>query len=98
MDSYKLHWSEEAVRNLENILEHLQENWSEKVVLNFKTSLSKLLDLIGRHPFIFPQSEYKKRLRKAVLSKQTTIYYEVKNNEVIIAYIFVNSQDIARIK
>lgn len=98
MDSYKLRWSREAIRNLENILEYLQENWSEKVVLNFKEILSKQLDIICRFPFIFPRSEYKKRLRKAVLTKQTTIYYEVKSNEILIVYIFANKQDIARIK
>jgi|SRR5690554_5096381 len=98
MGSYKLRWSDESVRNLEDILEYLQENWSEKVVLNFKENLSKQLDLICRFPFIFPRSEYQKRLRKAVLSKQITIYYEVTNNEIFIAYIFANKQDIARIK
>lgn len=40
------------------------------------------LELICQFPFIFPRSEYKKRLRKAVLSKQTTIYYEVVNDEI----------------
>jgi len=98
MDSYKLRWSEESIRNLEDILDYLHENWTEKVITDFKENLNKQLDLICRFPFIFPRSEYQKRLRKAVLSKQTTIFYEVKNNNIFIAYIFDNKQNIARIK
>lgn len=98
MDSYKLHWTEESVRNLENILDYLEGNWSEREVANFKAKLNKQLDLIGRFPFIFPRSEYQKRLRKAVLNKQTTIFYEVKKNDIFIAYIFVDKQNITRIK
>ncbi|SFL49600.1 type II toxin-antitoxin system RelE/ParE family toxin [Proteiniphilum acetatigenes] len=98
MGSYKLRWSEESIRNLEDILDYLHENWSEKVITDFKENLNKQLDLICRFPFIFPRSEYQKRLRKAVLSKQTTIFYEVKNNNILIAYIFDNKQNIARIK
>jgi hypothetical protein len=74
MDSYNLQWTEESIRNLENILDYLQQNWTEKEINNFKQKLSDQLNLICRFPFIFPQSEYQKRLRKAVLSKQATVY------------------------
>lgn len=98
MDSYNLHWTNESIKNLENILDYLKSNWSEREVANFKVKLSKQLDLICQFPFIFPKSEYQNRLRKAVLSKQTTIFYEVKENDIFLAYIFVNKQSIKRIK
>jgi len=43
----------------------------------FKSKLSKQLDLIQKNPRLFPISEVQPRLRKAVLSKQTTIFYEL---------------------
>ena len=76
MDSYKLRWSEESIRNLEDILDYLHENWSEKVITDFKENLSKQLDLICRFPLIFPRSEYQKRLRKAVLLAYNRVYIE----------------------
>lgn len=95
---YKLHWSEEAVENLESIINYLNTNWTEREVSNFKTKLAKQLDLICKNPFIFPRSSYQKRLRKAVLSRQTTIFYEVKGENIYLAYIFVNKMDITRLK
>ncbi|MBW6534338.1 MAG: type II toxin-antitoxin system RelE/ParE family toxin [Mariniphaga sp.] len=95
---FKLFWSEEAIRNLENILDYLIERWSQREVDNFKNRLSRLLDLIVKNPRIFPVSEYNPRLRKAVLSKQTTVFYEIKENVIYIAYLFVNHQNINKIK
>jgi hypothetical protein len=47
---------------------------------------------------MFPVSHFNSRLRKAVLSKQTTIFYELKKNVIYIAFLFANRQNIERIK
>ena len=65
---------------------------------NFKRRLSKQLELIEKNPRLFPISDVQPRLRKAVLSKQTTIFYELKDYEIHIAYLFSNRMDIVRIK
>jgi plasmid stabilization system protein ParE len=95
---YKLFWTEEAIRNLEEILDYLVDNWSQKEVEGFKEKLLKQLDLILINPKMFPVSSYNPRLRKAVLSKQTTVFYEVKGNIIYLAYIFVNRKNIIGIK
>jgi len=95
---YKIIWTNEAINNLEEILNYLIERWSQKEVDNFKRKLSKQIELIGFFPKMFPQSKYNPRLRKAVLSKQTNIFYQIKNNTIYLVYIFVNSKDIERLK
>jgi plasmid stabilization system protein ParE len=95
---YKLFWSEEALKNLEEILDYLKNNWTPKETEHFKLKLTKLLDLIISYPLMFPHSDYNPRLRKAVLSRQTTIFYEVKDNIIHIAYLFVSWQNIERLK
>lgn len=72
---YELRWSDESVKNLEEILDDIKIKWTEKEVNNFKMKLNHLLDLITHHPFMFPVSSIKPKLRKAVLSKQTTKFY-----------------------
>ena len=94
---YKLFWTDEAIRNLENILDYLIENWSQREVTLFKQKLKKHLELITRFPSMFPRSDYNPILRKAVLSKQTTVYFELKDNMIYIAFLFVNKRDINRI-
>jgi len=95
---YKIFWSEEAIKNLDNILDYLIDKWSDREVSNFKKKLSKQIELIIRNPFIFPVSEYQPNLRKAVLSRQTTMFYEVKGQNIKLVYLFVNKMNINKIK
>jgi plasmid stabilization system protein ParE len=95
---YKLFWTEEAIDNLENILDYLINNWSEKEVIEFKKKLSRQIKLILNNPFMCPVSEYNPRLRRSFLSKQTTIFYELENNIIYIVHVFVNYQDIKKIE
>ncbi len=85
---YKVVWSDESLRNLENILAYLKSEWTEKEIKKFKNKLGKQIDLISTHPRLFPISQIQPRLRKAVLSKQTTIFYELKKEEIYIVYLY----------
>ncbi len=95
---YNIQWSEESINNLEEILEYLTSKWTQREVDNFKTKLSRQLELIRNNPLMFPISEYNKKLRKGVLSRQTTIFYKVQENTVFIVYLFVNKKDIKNIE
>ncbi|MDZ7741039.1 MAG: type II toxin-antitoxin system RelE/ParE family toxin [Bacteroidota bacterium] len=95
---YKLRWSNESVKNLEDILDDIKFKWTDKEVDNFKSKLSHQLDLIVQNPYMFPASTIKNGLRKAVLSKQTTIFYEIMDDIVYLAYLHINKMDINIIK
>jgi len=95
---YKIFWSDEAQDNLRGIISYLESEWSERELIFFKKKLSRQLDLIAKNPRIFPISEVQPRLRKAVLSKHTTIFYEVSGYEIHLVYLFSNRMDIKRIK
>lgn len=95
---YKILWSDESVNNLQEIIDDIYGKWYEREVDKFKIKLSHLLDLIERNPFLFPPSIKNPHLRKAVLSKQTSIYYKVENDIVYLTYIHLNNRDQGRIK
>ena len=95
--NFRILWSDEAVRNLEDILDYLTSRWTEREISNFKVQLSKQLDFITQFPYMFPSSEQNERLRKAVMSKQTIIFYEVKEGVINIAYLFNTRQDPSQI-
>ena len=94
---YKILWTDEAIDNLESILDYLNNHWTQREVDNFKLRLSKLISLIQHNPELFPFSPYNSKLRKAVLSTQTTIFYEVSGQLIHLVYLFDNRQDIERI-
>jgi plasmid stabilization system protein ParE len=95
---YRLIWTEEAIHNLENILDYLITNWSQTEVDKVKRKLSRQIELILQFPKMFPVSHYNPTLRKAVLSKQTTVFYQIKESEIYLVYLFVNRQDIKKVK
>ena len=95
---YKLFWTDEALKNLDQILEYLKHKWTRKEVDNFKNKLANQLDIILRYPLIFPKSDKQPRLRKSVLSKQITIFYEIKGSLIYLVYLFDNRQDPKKLK
>jgi len=95
---YKIFWTDEAINNLEDILDYLLKNWTQREVDNFKSRLSKQIRLIEQNPNLFPISKYNSRLRRAVLSKQTTVFYEVSGQIIYLVYLFNTKQAIERIK
>lgn len=96
--NFKIFWADEAVKNLEQIIEHLSTNWTEKEVNHFKLKLSEQLRIIVKFPKVFPISETTPRLRKAVVTKQTLLFYQVKEKTIYIAYLFDSRQNPERIK
>ena len=96
--NYKIFWTDEALNNLEDILDYLNNRWTQREIVNFKKRLSKQINLIEQNPNLFPISKYNPRLRKAILSKMTTIFYEVSGQIIYLVYLFNNKQDIKRIK
>ncbi len=95
---YKIFWTEEALQGLKEIIDYLSTEWTQKEVDDFKVKLSKQIDHIKINPWLFPKSKFQPRLRKAVLSKQTSVYYEVKDNVIYLAYIFINYQQADKLK
>jgi len=96
--NYRILWTDEAIRNLEQILNYIATNWTDKEVDKFKIKLSAQLNIISKFPNIFPSSNTTPRLRKAVLTRQTIIFYEVREQVIYIAYMFDSRQNLERIK
>ncbi|RKD91048.1 type II toxin-antitoxin system RelE/ParE family toxin [Mangrovibacterium diazotrophicum] len=91
--AYKLRWSAESIRNLEEVINDIQQKWSDKEVRGFKQKLGRQLNLIIRFPTLFPVSLSNPNLRKAVLSKQTTVFYQITNNTIYLVHIHLNRKN-----
>jgi len=94
---FKVFWTDEAIKDLQSIMDYLDSQWTQREIDNFKKKLAKQIELIETNPRLFPVSEYNPRLRKAVLSKQTTIFYEIADRMIYLVYLFNNRQDIEKI-
>ncbi|MBC8004213.1 MAG: type II toxin-antitoxin system RelE/ParE family toxin [Verrucomicrobia bacterium] len=89
---YKITWSDEALKNLKTIINYLETNWTEKELKQFVKRLEKKLHLIHRNPTLFPIIHSPTNIRKCVLSRQTSIYYQIIHQEIRLITLFDNKQ------
>ncbi|MGC9330459.1 MAG: type II toxin-antitoxin system RelE/ParE family toxin [Bacteroidales bacterium] len=90
---YKIIWTDESLENLSNIIDYLEQRWTEKEIRKFSRLLNRQINLIQSNPLLFPKSTTSGKLRKSVLSKQTTIYHCIDNKEIRIVTLYDNRQD-----
>ncbi len=72
---YKITISKRAKSNLENVIEYLKANWSERVLKDFLKKLQKKTDLIKQNPLMLASSEIKNDVRKCLITKHNAMYY-----------------------
>ena len=95
---YKIVWSDEALKNLAAITNYLENNWTEKELKQFAGLLDKRLNSIASNPTLFPIFNHITNIRRSVLSKQTSIFYQIIDLEVRLITIFDNRQNPKRLK
>lgn len=95
--TYKLVWSDEALKNLNHIISYLESKWTKREIKKFVLLLDKQISLIQSNPLIFPEHNQSMGLRRSVLSKQTTIYYRIEKHEILIVSLFDNRQNPSRL-
>ena len=69
--AYSFFWTNEAIDNLEEILDYLHYKWTIKEVNNFKLKLSKFIELIQSNPNLFPSSDKLPRHFLSTIRKET---------------------------
>ena len=60
----------------------MEHKFSKNVKQNFLLKLSKTIELISKSPLMYPASKLKKDIRKCVVTKYTTLYYKINENEI----------------
>jgi plasmid stabilization system protein ParE len=88
----KIRWTEEATKNLENIIIYLETNWTPKELTKFFQKWEKQLLIISLFPEAYPVSFTKKRIHRCVFTKNLTIYYTIEDDFLILLSIFDTRQ------
>ena len=96
----KVVWSKLAKSDYQGQIDYLFEEQSEKAAIRFIEQVEDVLYLLKSSPEMYPPSEIRKGLRKAVVNKWINLYYGFEaNNQTIQLYRFWhNSQDPRKLK
>ncbi len=82
-----------AERKIEILLDYLEEEWSGKVRGDFLSKLVDKFNQISSHPKSCILSQEINNLYKCVVTKQTSFFYRIKNQEIEIITIIDSRQN-----
>ena len=88
---YKLFWTANAFKELSETFEYLETNFSVKELNQLANKIENISELISKNPNIFPISK-QVNVHRVVILKYNTMYYSVKNENIIILSFFSNRQ------
>lgn len=75
-------WTITAKETYLYVLDYLEEVWDQKYVAKFVSDTEKSLKLISEYPLIHELVADRVEVRKAVLHKNCSFLYRVKNNTI----------------
>jgi len=96
--SWLIAWSPDSKLEYAQILEYLQEKWNPRVVTNFMDDTDDVIEGLKLNPRIYPRLEVNQSLRKAFISKHTSLIYRIENQEIQLLHFWNNSQNPERLK
>jgi len=88
----EVHWTLTAKSTFDTIVALIEEQWSMSSSDKFVQTTKKSLLNISRQPFMFPESGIE-NVRKAVITKQTSVFYEVHEDKIVLLFFWDNRQD-----
>lgn len=91
---YEIVWSDQALKELEETIEYLEKNFTNKELRKLSVEIERNLDIISKNPLIFSRTE-KLDIRKVVISKFNTLYYKTENEKIEVISFFSNRQILA---
>lgn len=88
-------WSAKAKITFFKVLDYLDKNWTKKEILQFHLRTELVLNAIKRNPGIFPVSSTHKNIRKAIVDKNNSFFYQVDkyHKKIYVLTFFDNRQN-----
>jgi len=90
--SLPVYWTGEAKETFDAIVYFIEEPWGEKEAGKFVKRTQKLLSTIASQPYLF-RASIKENVRKGLISKQTSVFYEIDADSIIILFFWDNRQE-----
>ena len=85
-------WSPEAEETFDSIINFIINNWGISASNTFTKKTKKLLISIASMPQMFPETIFL-NVRKAVITPQSSVFYEVHEEEILLLYFWDNRQE-----
>ncbi len=88
----RIRWTKRAQKSFGNIVDYLNTEWSLAVAVKFVKKSNSFIETLKDYPRLGKQEPAAKGLRSFILSRQTTVFYRIKNNDTIILLNFFDTR------
>ena len=88
----EIQWSKREDKKFDLIIEYLLVEWNERVTKSFVQKVYDLIDVLAEFPEIGAIEYKEKGIRGFTIVKQINIFYQIKDNKIIILDFFDNRQ------
>ena len=79
--NYQVHWSNQAIKTVNGVINYLREEWTEKEVDDFLNKVDDVVSMIEINPELFRASAKKKHVHLAVIKRRTLLVYQVRSQK-----------------
>lgn len=87
---YEIFWTSNALQELNETIEYLEENFSEKELKKLAHKIESTLQLISINPDLFPKAN---NIHRVPILKLNTMYYTKRYDTIEILSFFCNCQN-----
>jgi plasmid stabilization system protein ParE len=85
-------WTKEAEITYSSIILAIGNRWSPREIENFIARTEQVIHLIQKNPLLYPNSK-SVAIHRAVVARQTSLYYQVLNNKIVLLSFEDNRQN-----
>ncbi len=89
--SLEVRWSHTAEITFDAVYDFVLNQCAFQIAEKLRAQVSRTLNQISIHPFSFQESSLK-NVRKAVVSKYTSFFYEVFEHHILLVFFWDNRQ------
>ncbi len=90
---YTIIWSPKAKENYSDLLQYIENKFGLESALDLLEKTDKVVDGISLFPKMFPASNIRPEIRKAIISKQTALYYKISDSDIKLLEFVDNRKD-----
>ncbi len=91
---YEVIYTPEFENDFEILIDYLGNKWSAKVAQQFVNQLDDLIFALSRMPFMGKKSMINPMVRGIVVTDKNTLYYSVRDNQIVLLSLFDTRQNL----
>jgi plasmid stabilization system protein ParE len=85
-------WTEKATLTFETLASYIDNDFGRLSAQKFIAKADSVIRTIANHPYAYKQSSVREKVRKAFVTKQCSLFYEIKDDFVVLLYFWDNRQ------